>query len=134
MKRIHVAVGILTDKKQRVLVGQRVVADQYYQKWEFPGGKLEQGENAEQALERELNEELGIQVLATKPLMTVEHDYPDRFVCLSVLVVKRFSGKVRSREKQALRWVRLESISDMDFLAGNQPILERLIADRELQA
>lgn len=134
MKRINVAVGIVTDKKQRVLVGQRVVKDQYFKKWEFPGGKLEAGESPEQALQRELHEELGIKVIASSPLITLEHDYPDRKVKLSVLRVTRFSGNVRGREKQALRWVTLESIEALDFLEGNKPIIEKLIADRELQA
>ena len=134
MNRIHVAVGIITDKKKRVLVGQRTVRDEYFQKWEFPGGKLEQDETAGQALQRELNEELGIMVTASKPYLTVEHDYPDRSVRLCVLKVTRFSGNVRSREKQALRWVTLETISTLDFLSGNQLIVERLLADRKLQA
>ena len=131
MNRIHVAVGIITDKKKRVLVGQRTVRDEYFEKWEFPGGKLEQDETTEQALQRELNEELGIKVLKSRPYLTVEHDYPDRSVRLSVLKVTRFSGNVRSREKQALRWVTLETMSQLDFLSGNQIIIERLLSDRE---
>lgn len=134
MNRIQVAVGIVTDKKKRVLVGQRTVQDQYFQKWEFPGGKLELGETPEQALTRELHEELGIKVLASSPFLTLDHDYPDRSVRLSVLKVTRFSGNVRSRERQALRWVSLETISTLDFLSGNQFIIERLFADRKLQA
>ena len=129
MKRIEVAVGIVRDEQQRVLVGQRVVRDQYYQKWEFPGGKLESGETAVTALNRELGEELGIQVLETKPLITLDHDYPDRHVRLKVFAVTVYSGVVAGREGQALQWLAVDDLAELDFLQGNQPIIEQLLID-----
>ena len=126
MKRIEVAVGVVYNDLRQVLVGQRVVKDRYYKKWEFPGGKLEQGETPEQALTREFLEETGIQIHQSEPLMMVEHNYPDRHVRLHVQTVNSFSGKVSGLEGQVLKWVSLNELFKLDFLQGNQVILEKL--------
>ncbi len=122
MKRIEVAVGVLRRKNQ-VLVGQRLVKDRYFQKWEFPGGKLEAGETAEQCLKRELYEELGIDVLCTQPLIRLDHDYPDRHVRLHVFVVDGFSGEPSGKEGQAVQWLEIDQCSKLDFLEANEPIV-----------
>lgn len=127
MKRIEVAVGIILNSQKQVLVGQRLVKDAYYQKWEFPGGKLEQGESVESALKRELKEELGITVQKSTELMVLEHDYPDRHVKLSVCEVNSYLGDVKSEEGQALQWVELKGLKRLDFLQGNQAIIEKLL-------
>ena len=127
MKRIEVAVGIVFNNKQQVLVGQRVVKDQYYKKWEFPGGKLEQNESAEDALIRELKEELSIDVKNFSDLMLVDHDYPDRQVRLHVFIVDRYSNEIRAAEGQAIRWVELDRLNSLDFLQGNDVIIDRLL-------
>lgn len=126
MKRIEVAVGVVYNKQGQVLVGQRVVKDRYFQKWEFPGGKLEAGETVEQALVREFLEETSIRILSSKPLMLVEHDYPDRHVRLHVHTITHFEGDADSQEGQALKWVSLQELNGLDFLQGNQVILEKL--------
>ncbi|MFQ3244729.1 MAG: 8-oxo-dGTP diphosphatase [Arenicella sp.] len=126
MKRIEVAVGVVYNQQGLVLVGQRTVKDRYFQKWEFPGGKLEVGETVEQALAREFLEETSIRILSSKRLMLVEHDYPDRHVRLHVHTIKHFAGDAESKEGQALKWVSLEELNDLDFLQGNQVILEKL--------
>lgn len=126
MKRIEVAVGVVFNHLGEVLVGQRVVKDLYFEKWEFPGGKLEQGETPEQALVREFLEETGIQIRLSKPLMLVEHDYPDRHVRLHVHTINEFSGDVHGLEGQTLKWVSLDALFELDFLQGNQVILDKL--------
>ena len=126
MKRIDVAVGIITDDIGRVLVGQRIVKDDYFEKWEFPGGKFEAGEQASTALVRELREELGREVHACDELMLLEHNYPDRKVRLHVLTVTNYAGEVCSVEGQAIQWLALSELQNLDFLAGNQAIIERL--------
>lgn len=127
MKRIQVAVGIVFDKDKRVLVGQRTVRDDYFGKWEFPGGKLEEGESPEAALIREFKEEVGIEVLATKYLMQVDHDYSDRQVSLHVYTVDNYEGRVKAMEGQALEWVNLAELNSLNFLKGNQVIIETLL-------
>ena len=124
--RIDVAVGIVFDSEGRVLVGQRVVKDRYYGKWEFPGGKLEKDESVHQALKREFKEEVGLELGESQEFMLIEHDYPDRLVRLFVRTVDSFSGEARSLEGQALRWVAIEELTKLDFLQGNQEMINEL--------
>lgn len=124
-KRIDVAVGVIK-KAQKVLVGQRLVKDRYYQKWEFPGGKLDKGECAKEALSRELNEELGIIVRSVKPLITLEHDYSDRQVRLFVFTVDEFDGDPQGAEGQTVQWVTPSECHHLDFLAANTPIVHSI--------
>ena len=126
MPRIQVAVGIVFDQQNRVLVGQRTVADQYFEKWEFPGGKLEAGESATAALAREFKEEVGIEVLSIEYLMQVEHDYPDRQVSLTVYTISEYQGQVQAMEGQALQWVSIGELDSLNFLKGNQAIIDVL--------
>ena len=126
MIRIDVAVGILLDEANRVLIGQRVVRDRYYRKWEFPGGKFELGETAEMALQREILEETGLLIEHSEPFMLLEHDYPDRQVKLHIRLVRTFSGTLTSMEGQALKWLAIDDLLEMDFLDGNKVILEKL--------
>ena len=127
MKRIEVAVGVLFNSQGQVLIGQRTVKDSYYQKWEFPGGKLEAGELPQDALVREFSEEVGIEVSSSEDFMVLEHDYPDRHVKLYVQLIKDYVGDVWAMEGQALRWVQLKELADIDFLKGNQEITQALI-------
>lgn len=91
--------------------------------WEFPGGKIEASETAEQALARELKEELNITVTAATPLITVNHQYPDRLVRLNVFLVEQFSGEAKSLEGQPLKWVAPNELEHYAFPAANQPII-----------
>ncbi len=126
MKRIEVAVGVVINQHDQVLVGQRIVQDRYFEKWEFPGGKLEDGENVEQALIREFREETDIQIRSSSPLILVEHDYPDRHVRLHVHTIRSYEGEVRPMEGQALKWVDFSELKQLDFLQGNRVILDKL--------
>jgi 8-oxo-dGTP diphosphatase len=126
MKRIEVAVGVVYNQRGQVLVGQRVTKDQYFQKWEFPGGKLEKGESPEEALKREFLEETALELYESRELMIVEHDYPDRQVRLHVHTVHSYNGDATELEGQALKWVEVSELGTLDFLAGNQVILDRL--------
>ena len=125
--RIEVAVGIVFNSEQQVLVGQRVVKDRYFAKWEFPGGKLEVGESVEQALKREFREEAGIELGNSVPFMQIDHDYPDRQVRLYVRTVKEFEGQVKSLEGQALKWVPIAALPEIDFLQGNKIMIDELL-------
>ena len=124
-KRIEVAVGVL-QQGDRVLVGQRLVEDRYFQKWEFPGGKLEKNETPTDALTRELSEELGIEVIHSRPLIQLDHDYPDRRVRLYIYLVDNFEGEPQGVEGQSIKWVDLKDLTELDFLEANQPIFNAL--------
>ncbi len=126
MSRIEVAVGVIR-RGDKLLVGQRLVKDLYYQKWEFPGGKLEQGESAKSALKRELFEELAIDVELCKPLIQLDHDYVDRQVRLHVFEVLSFKGEPQGKEGQAIKWVLHNECLSLDFLEANQPIVNATV-------
>lgn len=126
MKRIEVAVGVVRNG-HNVLVGQRLVKDLYFEKWEFPGGKLESGESAETALKRELLEELNINVVKATPLILLEHDYPDRQVRLHVYEVTHYEGNPIGKEGQQIKWVLPLECSKLDFLAANEPIVNSIV-------
>jgi len=123
---VHVAVGVIVNEEQQVLIARR--ADHLHQGglWEFPGGKVESGERVEQALARELHEELGLQVEQTEAFMEVRHDYGDKEVLLDVWLVRGFSGNARGCEGQPIAWVPLSQLEDYTFPAANQPIIESL--------
>ncbi|MBK1716458.1 thiamine monophosphate synthase [Thiocystis violacea] len=118
--------GAIADADGRILVAKR--PDHVHQGglWEFPGGKLEIGETPEEGLRRELNEELGIQVLASRPLIRVHHDYGDRHVLLDVRRVDRYSGVPVGCEGQPLAWVAPEAMDPGRFPAADRPIINAL--------
>ncbi|MGY6278143.1 Nudix family hydrolase [Methylomonas sp. MgM2] len=120
---LHVAVGVVRDEQGKILLTQR--ADHVHQGglWEFPGGKLEAGETVLQALERELLEEVGIEVRSARPLIKVRHRYPDMQVLLDVWSVSKFDGVATAQESQDLRWVEPEQLAAFTFPAANRPII-----------
>ena len=128
MKRIEVAVGVIL-RDDHVFISKR--ADDLHQggKWEFPGGKREQDESIEQALARELKEEIGIEVDASTPLVTITHDYSDKQVTLDVHIVENFSGQPTQLEGQEARWVSITDLADYQFPEANKVIVEKLIHD-----
>lgn len=94
--------------------------------WEFPGGKLEPGESAEQALIRECREELGIEVTPGPVYMGLTHEYPDLTVELILLQVDEFAGTPLLLEHSELRWISVEEIGDFRFCPADREILARL--------
>ena len=128
MAPVHVAVGVILDRDRNILITRRDPDSHQGGLWEFPGGKVEADETLQEALARELREELGVLVEATEALMVLEHDYGDKQVRLDVHRVTRWSGEPRGLEGQPLAWQQLEELRDWAFPAANRPILERLLA------
>ena len=122
--QVHVAVGVILDGDERILLSRR--ADDAHQGglWEFPGGKVEAGETLFEALRRELFEELDISVNSSEPLLQVGHDYGDKAVLLDVHLVRDFSGEASGREGQPLAWVDAAELAQYEFPAANRPIVE----------
>ncbi len=123
---IRVVAAVLNGPAGRVLVTQRPAGKSYAGLWEFPGGKVEPGEAAETALRRELHEELGIEVVGCRPLLSLQHDYPERQVKLYVWTVEHYAGVAQGLEGQALRWVTVPELRTVDLLPADLPIIERL--------
>jgi len=123
MKRVHVAAAVIRAADDRVLIARRPEEKHQGGLWEFPGGKVEEGEAVEAALARELEEELGIRVTAARPLIRVRHDYPDQRVLLDVWEVDAFVGEPRGAEGQLLAWVAPQQLSEYEFPAANYPVV-----------
>jgi 8-oxo-dGTP diphosphatase len=120
---IHVAAAVILDQDRRILLARRPDDKHQGGLWEFPGGKVEAGEPVRVALDRELDEELGIRVLRARPLIRIPHHYTDKSVLLDVFVVDRFAGKPHGREGQPVRWVCASELSEYHFPAANRPIV-----------
>ncbi|MBB2495554.1 Nudix family hydrolase [Aquipseudomonas ullengensis] len=123
MKRVHVAAAVIRGADGRVLIAKRADSQHQGGLWEFPGGKVEEGEAVSAALARELEEELGIRVSAARPLIKVQHDYPDKQVLLDVWEVSGFTGEPHGVEGQLLAWATPRELEDYEFPAANQPIV-----------
>ncbi len=128
---VHVAVGVVIDTSDRILVAQRPQHLHQGGLWEFPGGKVEAGELVTDALKRELREELAIEVIDAEPLIEIEHDYGDREVLLDVWRVTAFRGEPHGREGQSWRWVARGDLESLEFPAANIAIIEALIGSPE---
>ena len=125
--RVHVVAGVIL-RDERILVTRRHREAHQGGLWEFPGGKREPGEAPEQALRRELREELGIEVARCAPLLEVSHDYGDKQVLLDVWLVEDFTGEAHGREGQPLRWCNAADLRLLDFPAANTEIVARTLA------
>ena len=125
---IRVVVGLLEDSIGNFLIAQRLPCAHMAGKWEFPGGKREEGESAFAALRRELREELAVEVDEAQRFIVIEHAYPDRKVRLDCWLVKSYSGEPQGSEGQALRWVAPEALLDTGLLPADEPIVSALLA------
>ncbi len=126
-RRVHVAAAVIVDAAGRVLIARRPAHVHQGGLWEFPGGKVEAGEDVRSALRRELHEELGLEPGlepgSARPLIRLAHDYPDKSVLLDVWRVAHYVGEPYGREGQAVRWVEPEALTGFDFPAANQAIV-----------
>jgi 8-oxo-dGTP diphosphatase len=122
---IHVVAGVLA-RGGKIFITHRPPNTHQGGLWEFPGGKVARGESAWQALQRELHEELGIEVLEARPIVEIHHRYPDKAIWLDVWRVTAFRGEPHGREGQAARWADPGELSIADFPAADRPVLRRL--------
>ena len=127
---VRVVAGVLRDSSGRVLIAQRPPGKHMAGFWEFPGGKVAAGESGEQALARELIEELGVSLQRCHPLLQLRHDYSDRVIQLDVFVVDDYGGEPSGREAQALKWVAASELATQDLLPADRPIIEALNSTR----
>jgi 8-oxo-dGTP diphosphatase len=123
---LHIAVAVVTDRADRVLLARRPATAHQGGLWEFPGGKVEAGEDVLAALRREIEEEIGIRIDSARPFITIGHAYPDREVLLDVWRVERWRGIASGCEGQPIAWVRPDAFDDYDFPAADLPILSAI--------
>ena len=116
-----------------MLIGQRRPDQPMASMWEFPGGKIEAGETAQQALVRELSEELGIRASIGAPVTRIRHNYRHGgAVDLQFFVVRQFVGEIVNHIYQQIKWVRLEELPSYDFLAADRGLIRDLAAGKLL--
>jgi 8-oxo-dGTP diphosphatase len=127
---VDVAVGVLIDAEGRFLMTSRPTGKVYADHWEFPGGKLESGETVAQALRRELNEELGIDIGQAHPWQVEMMDYPHALVRLHFCKVYEWAGEFEMREGQAMAWEQLP-VQVRPVLPGTIPVLRWFAEERQ---
>jgi 8-oxo-dGTP diphosphatase len=128
VKLIVVAACALIDADGRVLIAERPPGKPMAGLWEFPGGKVESGEQPEETLIRELKEELGIDVKqeCLAPLTFASHGYPDFHLLMPLYVCRRWEGIVAAREAQRLKWVRPNNLRDYPMPPADEPLIPHL--------
>jgi 8-oxo-dGTP diphosphatase len=119
----HVAVGVVQNSQGQLLIAKRPAHVHQGDRWEFPGGKIEAGETSQQALQRELHEEVGIDVRHARPLIRIPYHYPDKQVLLDVWLIVNFVGIPHGKENQPVEWVMPAELEKRSFPAANQPVI-----------
>jgi 8-oxo-dGTP diphosphatase len=129
LKLLLVVAAALIDADHRVLIAQRPKGKQLADLWEFPGGKIDFGERPEEALIRELAEELGIAVkqACLAPLTFASHAYEDFHLLMPLYVCRRWEGFVTAREDQALKWVKARDLRAYPMPPADEPLIAPLI-------
>jgi 8-oxo-dGTP diphosphatase len=127
-KSILVTAGILIEGG-RVLICQRHHSDPYGMQWEFPGGKVEEGEELKASLRRELNEELAIQAEIDEEVFRLRHRYPDRDVEVVFFAVRRFRGAIRNQVFEAIAWVERSRLTEFNFLEADRELVRQISHD-----
>jgi 8-oxo-dGTP diphosphatase len=125
---VRVVAALLFDACGRVLLAQRPQGKSMAGLWEFPGGKIDADESSQQALGRELREELGIELRRCHLLRQLRHDYGDWVVELEAFVVDEYRGEPSGLEGQTLQWVSVAALSKQALLPADLPIVEALNA------
>jgi 8-oxo-dGTP diphosphatase len=124
-KPILVVAGILR-RGERILICQRRRSDTYGLQWEFPGGKVEGGEELPTALRRELEEELGIQAEVGGEVFRLRHRYPDRYVEVVFFAVASYCGEVRNQVFEAIKWAPRARLPEYNFLEADRELVNRI--------
>lgn len=127
MVLIKVAIAVIMDQHNRVLITQRAPHLSKGGYWEFPGGKLESNESPEMALIREVSEEVGLEIIVYDYLGDVSHSYETYQLTLYGYVVRQYRGEARCCESQTgIRWVSLDELEHYDFPEANKQIIDTL--------
>ena len=128
MKTIQVVAAVLF-WQGKVLCVQRAEHEREYVslKWEFPGGKIEVGESREEALVREIREELSVDIEVSEFLMTVEHTYPDFHLTMHVFKCVLDQGEITLNEHVALKWLSIDELDQLDWAAADIPVVKSLM-------
>ena len=125
MKQIEVVAAIIHDDEGRIFATQRGYGD-YKDGWEFPGGKMEAGETPEEALKREIWEELETRIVVERLVQTVEWDYPQFHLTMHCFWCHVEIGSLALKERKAARWLSKEQLDSVDWLPADKVVVEQL--------
>ena len=128
MKQIEVVAAIIHDKEGRIFATQRGYGD-YKDGWEFPGGKMEPRESPEQALKREIWEELETRIIVERLVQTVEWDYPNFHLKMHCFWCSIESGSLTLKEHEAARWLTPDQLGEVDWLPADQVVVNQMFTD-----
>jgi len=126
VQRISVVAGIIRKANDTVLISNRKLSKTLKDYWEFPGGKIVSGESSESALQRELHEELGIDVLSAQYICYIQHDYPSLKVGIEFYLVTNWRGTPISVEGQQIKWVKSATLDKQNLLPADAPVIKML--------
>ena len=126
MKIVEVVAAVI-QKDNKIFCAQRNLSKYMGGKWEFPGGKIEVGETREEALVREIKEELDSDIVVDKYLMTVEHDYPTFHITMHAYLCRLVKGVLTLKEHDDSVWLNKEELLSLDWAAADKPIVENII-------
>ena len=124
MKTVHVAAAVIL-RDGRVFATQRGYGA-YKDYWEFPGGKIEPGETAEEALAREIREELDTEIAVEAPFDRVEYDYPDFHLSMQCFLCRVIRGSLVLKEHEAAAWLDRDRLDDVRWLPADETVISRL--------
>ena len=128
MKKLQIAVGIIRNPEGAIFITQRAADAHMANKQEFPGGKIESAETPEQALIRELQEEVGITVTTFSLFDKLEYQFPDRHITLWFFLVESWEGEPWGKEGQPGQWMARQALDPAAFPPANEPVIRKLIA------
>jgi 8-oxo-dGTP diphosphatase len=123
----YIVAAAIIQYNDKILIAQRPEKSHLGLKWEFPGGKIEQGENAAACLRREIREELDLEIEVGEELMVVEHQYPDRKVILHCHWCRYVRGEAKALGCHSFKWVGSSDMKNYDFSEADLPIVEFLV-------
>ena len=124
MKKINVVAAIIW-RGDRLFATQRGYGD-WKDYWEFPGGKIEPGETPEEALRREIREELDTEIAVGQKFTTVEYDYPDFHLSMECFLAEVIEGRLELIEHEAAKWLKIDELDSVCWLPADQSIIELL--------
>ena len=125
MKTIHVVAAVIRDGEGRIFATQRGYGP-YKDGWEFPGGKIEPGETPEEALKREIREELDAEIEVGEPAGRIEYDYPEFHLSMDCFFCVLLSGALILKEHEAAKWLSREELDSVAWLPADMSLIERL--------
>lgn len=125
MKRIEVVAAIIHDAEGRIFATQRGYGE-FKDGWEFPGGKMEAGETPEEALRREIWEELETRIEVERLVETVEYDYPQFHLTMHCFLCRVESGRLELKEHEETRWLAKDELNEVDWLPADLQIIDKL--------